>query len=103
MTQGKCKTCKVRWIWQGARSRRLGVRCPCCGGPLWPTTHLFKKWQTRLATKALVSGRPSYSPHCLRAKGCHRPITIVEQTEIDRLDCNDTGFPREGSGLHRGL
>jgi hypothetical protein len=102
MTQGKCKTCKVRWTWQGARSIRRGIRCPCCGAALEKTTHLLT-WRTRLTTKAQVSGRPSYSPHCCREKGCQSVLTNVQQTEIDRLDCNDTGFPREGSGLHRGL
>jgi hypothetical protein len=103
MTQGKCKTCKVRYTWQGAIARRRGVRCPCCGDTLWPTTHLLKNWPTRLTTRAGVHGRATMTPHCFGVKGCKMPMRPEEQVEIDRLDCNDTGFPREGTGLQRGL
>lgn len=44
-TQGKCTTCKVRWLWQG-RPRLKDALCPQCGKKLDRTTH-FLKWPVR--------------------------------------------------------
>lgn len=85
MTQGKCGTCKVRWSWVGARTRRQGVRCPCCGGPLEATTHLLD-WPTRLATKEQIRGRPSDNRHCFGKRGCQRPVTAAELIELRRIE-----------------
>ena len=85
MMQGKCGRCKVRWVWQGARTQRQGVRCPCCGGPIEQTTH-FLQWPRRLATRQQIGGRPVYTPHCFGKKGCLRPTSTAELLELERLD-----------------
>ena len=85
MTQGKCTTCRVRWTWRGARSRRQGVRCPCCGGELEQTTHLLL-WRTRLATKEQIRGRPNYNHYCSGEKGCLRPVTANELQALRDLE-----------------
>lgn len=85
MTQGKCKTCKVRWVWQGPiNAKRTGVHCPCCFGPLQSTTHLLR-WRTRAAVRSEARyGRYAGAPHC-RGR-CTSPMGASEMSEIARLE-----------------
>lgn len=86
MTQGKCTTCRVRWTWQGARSGNRGVFCPCCGAQLQPTTHLLRKWPTRLTTKYEIIGswQRALRPKCTLA--CRASMTADGMAEIARLE-----------------
>ena len=40
-TQGKCPTCRVRFIWKG-RPRLYRALCSKCGTPLEQTTHVLR-------------------------------------------------------------
>lgn len=85
MTQGKCKTCKVRWTWQGPiNAKRTGVHCPCCLGPLQATTHHLR-WRTRVATRSEVRyGWYTGTPHCRQR--CQAQMGAAEMAEISRLE-----------------
>jgi hypothetical protein len=56
MRQGKCLSCRVRYLWDRdvSRLRNLGrLSCPSCGGRLYSTTHRLR-WSV---TVAKVVGR----------------------------------------------
>ena len=44
-TQGKCITCKKRFVWKSDLQLSL-TACPCCNGFLSRTSYLFTRWPT---------------------------------------------------------
>lgn len=56
MTQGKCATCRVRYMWTG-RLRLRDAYCPKCDHPLMRTTRALKWPVYGIASSMLVKRR----------------------------------------------
>ena len=43
--QGKCRRCRVRWVWTKTMPLKRAY-CPDCGSKLEQTTHMMKRYPT---------------------------------------------------------